>query len=338
MKKKAPTIKAWGHCTGIGVDVSKHVLDIAGLIETDHYYRHQSNQMRSIRSFFRALAQSGYPGKIICESTGHYHLKLAVVCEEYGLNLIVLNPLQSSKHSQSKIRKVKTDAEDAYTLATMCLTERDLPKAACITPSKALIRLTMGQLASVEKQLQKMNQSLNQYEETYRELGLELNDVQQSLREQSRQFKRLQRQLEKRLETLLIDSLPEKEDFDRLHSVPGFSPVVSGLVGNFSRCVKGADSWIAYTGLDVSVRESGKWKGRGKITKRGNGYLRKRLYQAAWGACLSYEYIRAYYDKLKAKGRMHVEAVCMIARKLLRIAYHVVMNKTPFDRNKAVFE
>jgi len=335
--KKAPSIKLFSQSLGIGIDISKANLAIAGLTNNDWLYKSIANKKQSLRRFAKILSEAGYENKIICESTGHYHLKLAVVCEEFGLNLLVLNPLQASKHSKAKIRKVKTDPEDSYTLATMCLTERNLPEPAHITLPKALIRLKMGQLASLEKQLQKMSQSLNQYEETYRELGLELSETQQALREQQCTLKGLQKQFRKELDALLIEAIPDKKDFENLCSVPGFSNNVSGLVGNLRRDVKSADSWVAFIGYDVSIRESGIWKGRGKLTKRGNAYLRKRMFQAAWGACLSYDYMRTYYDKLKEDGRNHVEAVCMIARKLLRIAYHVVMNKTPFDKNKSVF-
>ena len=79
----------------------------------------------------------------------------------------------------------------------------------------------------------------------------------------------------KELELLLIDANPSKEKFDNLCSIPGFSNAVAGLVGNFKQDVKSADSWVAYTGLDVSIRDSGQWKGRGKLTKRGNADLRK---------------------------------------------------------------
>jgi len=61
------------------------------------------------------------------------------------------------------------------------------------------------------------------------------------------------------------------------------------------------------------------------------------LFQAAWGACLNYDYIRAYYDGLKAKGRNHVEAVVIIARKLLKIAYHLLTTETQFDKNQTIF-
>lgn len=279
------------------------------------------------------------------EKTSEYydHWNVAHIEVEFTLFIILkgsdpltsLNPLQSSKHSKASVRKTKTDPHDGLMLATMCITEPDLPKPAELTESKALIRLKMGQIAALEKQLQKMHQSLMQYEETYNELGFALSDLQLNLREHCGTLKKLQRQLSKELEDLLEEALPEDTSYARLCEIPGYSNIVSGLVGQFDRNVKGAHSWTAYVGLDVSVRESGTWKGRGKLTKRGNAYLRKRLYQSAWGACLNYDYIRAYYDRLKDQGRKHVEAVCIIARKLLRIAYHVVVDNVHFDQKIA---
>lgn len=329
--KNASTIKVFKDCSGIGIDVSKADLAVVGISMKESYLSNVSNQINSIRSFMRRLKRCGFQGKIICESTGHYHLKLALICHESGLELIVLNPLQSSKHSKAKIRKTKTDPQDALTLATMCITEPDLPKPAQLTSSKILIRLKMGQIASVEKQLQKMRQSLAQYEETYKGLGLPLSDLQQTLHEHCNSLKKIQKQLEKELENLLSQALPDDESFKQLCNIPGYSNIVSGFVGMLDREVKSAHSWTAYVGLDVSVRQSGTWRGRGRLTKRGNAYIRKRLFQAAWGACLNYGYVRAYYDRLKDQGRKHVEAVCIIARKQLRIAYHLVIHKTVFD-------
>ena len=329
--KNASSVQIFKDCLGNGIDVSKAELVAVGITSSGSYLMRVSNQMKAIKTFVQGLHHSGYRGKILCESTGHYHLKLAVVCHEYGLKLIVLNPLQSSKHNKAKIRKTKTDPQDGLTLATMCITEPDLPPPAQLTPSKALMRLKMGQLASIEKQLQQQQQSLAQYEETYEELGLALSAVQQALRAHCGVLKRLRKQLEKELEGLLSQIIPDDESFTHLCAIPGFSNVVSGLVGMFDRQVKGAHSWAAYVGLDISIRESGKWKGRGRLTKRGNAYLRKRLFQAAWGACLNYDYVRAYYDRLKIQGRKHAEAVCIIARKLLRIAYHIVMSGIQFD-------
>ena len=336
--KNASTIKVFQDCLGIGIDVSKAELAVVGIKSDEHYLKCIRNDMKAIKAYIQRLHQSGYRGKVVCESTGHYHLKLALVCHQIGVELIVLNPLQSSKHNKAKIRKTKTDPQDALMLATMCITEPDLPQPAQLTLSKVLIRLKMGQLASIEKHLQQFKQSLAQYEETYAGLGLALSDHQQALRAHGSSLKRLRKQLEKELEVLLSQALADDESLADLRELPGYSNVVAGLVGNLDRQVKGADSWTAFVGLDVSVRQSGTWTGRGRLTKRGNAYMRKRLFQAAWGACLNYDYVRAYYDRLKIQGRKHAEAVCIIARKLLRIAYHVVTKKIQFDPKIAFAE
>ena len=329
--KNASSEKVFKTCLGIGIDVSKAELAAVGITSNEAYFKRVSNEMKAIEVFIKGLHQSGYRGKVVCESTGHYHLKLALVCHELGIELIVLNPLQSSKHSKANIRKTKTDPQDALMLATMCITEPNLPQPAQLTLPKVLIRLKMGQLASIEKHLQQFKQSLAQYEETYAGLGMTLSDCQQALRAHCSSLKRVRKQLEQELEVLLSQALADDECLADLRNIPGFSNVVAGLVGILDRQVKGADSWTAYVGFDVSVRQSGTWKGRGRLTKRGNAYMRKRLFQAAWGACLNYDYVRAYYDQLKAQGRKHAEAVCIIARKLLRIAYCVVVNKVQFD-------
>lgn len=329
--RKASTVKVFKDCLGIGIDVSKAELVVVGLTTSEPYIKRVNNRLTSVKAFVRALKKSGYDGKMICESTGHYHLKLALTCHEIGMEIIVLNPLQSSKHTKANVRKTKTDPEDGLTLATMCITEPNLPKPMQLTVPKALIRLKMGQLASIEKQLQKSQRSLMQYEETYAALRLELSELQLRLRDHFQLLKQLRKQMEKELEALLVENMPDHDSYTRLRKLPGYSDVVSGLVGQLDRQVKGSSSWVAYVGVDVSVRESGTWRGRGKLTKRGNAYLRKRLYQAAWGACMNYDYVRAYYDQLKAKGRNHVEANCIISRKLLRIAYHVVVNEKEYD-------
>jgi hypothetical protein len=46
---------------------------------------------------------------------------------------------------------------------------------------------------------------------------------------------------------------------------------------------------------------------------------------------MHYDYVRAYYDDLRNHGRKHKEALNIIARKLLRIAYEVCVNEKDFD-------
>jgi len=331
MMKKALSANAFKDSIGIGIDVSKAELVIVGFNAAEQYIKRVANEMGLILDFMKALQGSGYSGKLICESTGHYHLKLVLACHEVGMEIIVLNPLQSSKHTKAKVRKTKTDPQDGLTLAMMCVNEPQLPKPMVLDRPKILIRLKMGQLAALEKQLQKGQASMNQYEQTYAGLGLEQSELQISLRTHYQSLKGLRQSMEQELEKLLRESVADPASFRRLQAMPGYSDLVCGLVSQLDRRVKDDDSWVAYSGLDISVRESGSWRGKGKLTKRGNAYLRKRLFQAAWGAYMNNADVRDYYDALKAGGRRHTEALCIIARKMLRIAYHVVVNEVEFD-------
>lgn len=332
MMKNASTLDRFCGCEGLGIDVSKASLEICGIENAVALRCELVNSRGDIERLARTLQRGGYAGKIICESTGHYHLLLGLVFARYNLDLRIINPLQSSKHQKSRIRKTKTDQVDGYVLATMCRTEHDLPKPAQLQPKQVLMRLKQGQLHALDKQIQKMSRSFAAYAETYQQLDLVSGSSAEMLRQVLTDLKAAKHQLTKELEALFIEQTQNHEDIDRLRALPGFSPMVSGLVCCiFDRQAKSDRSWIAYAGYDISVRQSGTWKGRGKLTKRGNSYIRKRLYCAAWGANMHYSEVHQYYETLKASGRNHVEALCIIARKLLRIAYAILVKGKTYD-------
>lgn len=56
---------------------------------------------------------------VILESTGHYHEPIIQFLEEREIHFIVVNPLISHQAKKSSLRKVKTDAVDAYQLCEL---------------------------------------------------------------------------------------------------------------------------------------------------------------------------------------------------------------------------
>lgn len=332
METNAATLTGLVRCEAIGIDVSKASLAVVGLTGAGVRRCRLDNTVSAIEGLARALSGGGYRGKVICEATGHYHLLLGVVMSRYGLDLRVVNPLQSSKHQKARVRRTKTDGVDGAVLATMALTERELPGPARLRPAGVRVRLIQGQLQGLDKQLQALSASVATYRRTHEWLGLPLTEAQGALSRVVSELRDLKRDLERELEALLVPAVADREELARLEALPGYSRLVSGLVGTvFDRQAPSERSWVAYCGLDVSVRQSGTWRGRGKLTKRGNSYIRKRLYHAAWGATMNYPEVRRYYDALKAKGRNHVEALCIIARKLLRIAYAILVKGKTYD-------
>lgn len=64
---------------------------------------------------------------VILESTGHYHVPVVRFLEEHNYMCIVVNPLISHQAKKSSLRKVKTDAIDAYRLCELFYKEEFEP-------------------------------------------------------------------------------------------------------------------------------------------------------------------------------------------------------------------
>ena len=92
-----------------------------------------------------------------------------------------------------------------------------------------------------------------------------------------------------------------------------------------------ADAFIAYLGLDVRLRESGRYKGKRKLTKHGEPELRRLLWLAGKPAT-QYPPFAAYRDAQLAKGLSKTAARVVLARKLARVAFAMLRDGTDFRR------
>jgi transposase len=324
----------------IGIDVSALALDIC-IIHADcqcrRYLKIRNNEADVIE-LIKSL--SGYGGKTIMESTGRHHLLLAITLAEKGFDARVINPLLARKHISGDIRKVKTDKHDSRKLATMAFREDKLPQPFSAGRKALNIRKKLGLIASLDKQLQQLSAMTSDYVKTKESLRLSLSSSEKQvlniINKLKQQKQKLEREVERDIKNLDDD---DNDRIGRYQSIPGVSLFIASL-GNFFFSLDYLETpkqWIAYSGLDVSVRESGSWKGRGKLTKRGNSFVRKKLFQAAWGAVMNNPQFNQYYYCLKANGRSHKEALVIIARKLVRIMFSLAKNQTTYDPSKLVF-
>lgn len=69
-------------------------------------------------------------------------------------------------------------------------------------------------------------------------------------------------------------------DLPLLNSIPGVGEVTSAhfLAETHQRSFPRAKNLVAFAGIDPAIYESGQWKGRGRISKRGNSSLRRVLF------------------------------------------------------------
>jgi transposase len=123
-----------------------------------------------------------------------------------------------------------------------------------------------------------------------------------------------------------------------LQSVPDFGPktvaVLRAELGEVERFQRSGQV-VAYAGLDITVKESGKWRGQRKLSKRGSGELRRTLYLTAM-RCVRREgsAFGAYYTALGARGLKGKAALVAVMRKMLVVAYHLLKSGDGYDPSK----
>ncbi len=87
---------------------------------------------------------------------------------------------------------------------------------------------------------------------------------------------------------------------------------------------------IAYAGVDPTVYESGRYRGRSRISKRGNRHLRRILWIMAVNVVMNNSYFRSYFEKKRSEGKSYNMAIMCVVHKLIRVIYAMLVNRTHF--------
>lgn len=154
------------------------------------------------------------------------------------------------------------------------------------------------------------------------------------------------RRFDERIEVVSneIEELAKQDNgCERLMSVPGVGPIISSAVvaaiGSGDAFSKGRD-FAAWLGLVPKQISTGDRTILGKISKRGNRYLRTLFVQAAWVVLVKIKSTRWGSHGLKdwieaAKKRLHHNVLAIaLANKLARIAWSVLARGRTFETSK----
>lgn len=314
----------------IGIDVSKKELVCA--LRYKHHVRHitKTNTKIGIRALDNHFKQCACP--IIMESTGRYHFLPALLLSSQGYDIRIVNPITTKRYMRSSVRNVKSDPVDATALAQMALLDLKLPASFNLAMSDIVLRQKISLLSKLEKKLQALRMMQHEYEEVCALCSTTLSEAEADMKEQIAYLGRTQECLAKEIEAIVCADETMKRRVDLFVTIPGVSrELATILCAHLSMEYTHPKQWIAFVGLDVTMRQSGNWKGRGKLSKRGNPYLRKRLYTAAWGAQMNDDIFKAEYKRLRDTGRTYRETIIILSRKILRIAFAVCKNNRPYE-------
>lgn len=221
--------------------------------------------------------------------------------------------------------RAKTDKLDAAGLALYGLSCLGTGCDLAPYPLKSAMQEELDQLLCARKG---MSQSLCALQARQRELpraDATLAPAVAALREQIKQADRQVADLTK---------APELQAVKELQKVPGIGPVIAATLASRlrARCFSHSDQFVAYCGLDVRVRQSGKKSGQLGLSKQGEAELRRLLYLAAQPSLRANDLpFKAQYERQRYKGLSSTAALCAVARKIARLSWSLVTHGTAYD-------
>ena len=267
---------------------------------------------------------------IVLEATGTYWLKLAITLVQAGFTVSVINPAQAHDFAKALLKRAKTDAIDAQTLAQ--LAERLQP--APWNPPPAIAMDLEQRLQERETLLKRRPQVRNQLHALTQNPWV-VPSVQHRMETLIHTLTDQVVEVEVEIAQVLGQDTAWAQTAAKLQSISGIGLLTAThlLVTtlNFTEPLTAAQT-AAYAGLVPYPRRSGtSVRGRPNIGQTGNARLRRALYLATLSAAQCNPIIKAFYDRLRAAGKPMKVARCAAARKLLHLAFAIAKGNQPFD-------
>jgi len=322
----------------IGIDISMDSFVCrSGTIEADQQieinsfkeFKNSISGFRQLYKFARSQQIKGVTQFFLMEATGVYYEALAYFLKAQGAHVIVVLPNKAKYFAKTIQIKSKTDALDAYILTQMGLEKRLSewePPSELMKELKLLTRehLSLMRLKTDAKnRIHAKTHSFKPGKDTVRRLRREI-----------KLYETLIKEVELSIRSLLQSDLKMWVKIQNILRVNGVGLMTVAKVlaeTNAFALIRNGKQLASYAGLDIVLKESGKFKGKTKISKKGNQHLRLAVYMPAISAIKTNPKMITYYDRMIEKGKPKKAGVVAVARKLLLLIYFLWTNEVEYD-------
>ncbi|MGO4919168.1 IS110 family transposase [Maribacter spongiicola] len=322
----------------LGIDVSKLNLSLSlgslnkKLVKEFESRPDVSNDLKGYKvllKWLKASVDSEVELLVVMEATGVYHQSIAHYLYEQGYSVCIMQSGRVKRYAQSLDQRSKTDALDSRMLSMLGL-ERNI--RLWHPPSEELQEL---------KGLSRERSSLlnDRTMETNRQgaIASSVHNNARALKRHKIRLKLLNTQIaavEEDMQLLISKNEVLKRKLDYLTSIPGISFIsaatVIGETLGFESIVN-AKQLASYAGYDVVLRESGNFKGKTRISKRGNSHIRAALHMPSLTCVRCNPTLKVFYNRLKPKKAKPLVALIAVQRKLLILMYTLWKNEEVYD-------
>jgi transposase len=325
----------------VGIDVSKDSF-MACICSRDQQgkstfsevgdFKNEKTGFNQFVKWVRKSGQSLEGVNFLMEATGVYHERLALHLDKLGFEVNVVLPNNAKHYFKSLNIKTKTDKVDARVLSQMAVERTHRKWHAPDHVYRDLRNLTRFYV-----QLQEQKTAFNNLKHSKEEAA----DVQAKI---IRINKELVAHLDKQIKEVAseIERVCKSNHelwgkISNLLTIKGVGLItIATIVGEtlgFNETRSGKQL-ASYAGYDVIQRESGSSvKGKTRISKKGNRYIRNALYFPAMVCCRFNPQMKENYLRIIQRKESKMVGQVAIQRKLLLLIYTLWKNQSTYDEN-----
>lgn len=270
--------------------------------------------------------------RYVMEATGVYHESLAYFLDEKGFEVSIVLPNKISNYVRTLETKTITDKTSATAICLFGLEKKidrwHRPKGIF----KKLRQLTREREQVVVERTMLKNQ-----------LHAESSEAEPAKKAIARMKKRIElldaqeKEIMAEVKQLTQTDPQIKELIILICTLPGVGLLTAAIVlaeTNGFDLIRSKRQLTSYAGLDVVEKQSGtSVKGKSRISKKGNRYLRKALHLPSLSAIRHDQRFKAVFSRLVAKHGIKMKAAVAVQRKLLELIYTLHKTGKPYDKN-----
>jgi transposase len=322
----------------IGIDVSKDTFHVCfGSIDSSQSIKilMQSSFTNNEKGFKALLLwkqkalNPDIPLYYVMEATGVYYENLAYFLTEQAAHVSVLLPNKSKSFARSLDIKTKTDKVDAAMLCRIGL-ERVLPAWKIPSVVMKQIKSLCREYKSLKTSGAKIKVRLHAYKYSYRPEKTTMARLKQQLLLLEKQMV----MVEKEIRSCISQDEPLQKRVENIQQVKGLSLVTIITViaeTNGFAAITNAKQPTSYSGLDITMNQSGQFYGRTRISKKGNSHIRSALYLPAMSAVRYNIRLKQFYENIMLKHKCGKVGIVAVARKMLILIYTLWKKDTTYD-------
>jgi len=293
-----------------------------------------ANSVKGFISFIqwvRKITDVSIPIRFVMEATGVYHESLAYYLEDQALEVSIITPNKISNYARTLDVKTVTDKTASEAIALFGL-ERNLDKWKRPNPLfKKLRQLTRERDQLVQLRTIAKNQ-----------LHAELAEAEPNnssiirVKKQIAFFNKQEKEINSEIMELSKQDEKVSGSIKIICSLPGVGLLTAATVlaeTNGFELIRNKRQLTSYAGLDVKEKQSGtSVKGKPRISKQGNKYLRKAMHLPALTAIRLDERHKAIFARLVSRHGIKMKALIAVERKLLEMIYTLYKTNKQYDK------